>query len=63
MVRNYIPKVRVWTEASVEKALHEVKNSKKSVNSTAKKYHLSTSLLHKRLLASMESPRKQKQVC
>ena len=48
MSRNYKPKVKVWTEASVEKALHEVGVLKKSVNSTAKKYHLSTSfLVHK----------------
>lgn len=46
-----MPKPKLYTEASIQVAIEEVKNGA-SVRSTAKKYHISVSMLRKRCLQS-----------
>lgn len=50
MPRTYKPRPKLYTEASVTVAIEEVENGA-SVRSTANKYHMSTSMLRKRVLA------------
>ncbi|KAK3858093.1 hypothetical protein Pcinc_035690 [Petrolisthes cinctipes] len=49
MPRTYIKKQKLYTEASIQVAIEEV-NSGASVRSTAKKYHMSASMLRQRCL-------------
>ncbi|KAG0729343.1 hypothetical protein GWK47_030577 [Chionoecetes opilio] len=49
MPRKYTKKVKLYTETSIQVAIEEV-NAGASVRSTAKKYHISTSMLRKRCL-------------
>lgn len=49
MVRNYKPKKKLYTETSIAAAIEEVKHGG-TVYKTAKKYHMSISMLRKRVL-------------
>ncbi|KAG0713046.1 hypothetical protein GWK47_017093 [Chionoecetes opilio] len=49
MPRKYTKKVKLYTETSIQVAIEEV-NAGASVRSTAKKYHISTSMVRKRCL-------------
>lgn len=51
MPRTYKPRPKLYTEAAVTVAIEEVENGA-SVRSTAKKYHMSTSMLRRRVLAN-----------
>ena len=47
MGRTYRPKPKLYTESSINAAIEKVRNGK-PVYKTAKKYHMSTSMLRKR---------------
>ncbi|KAK4321747.1 hypothetical protein Pmani_007485 [Petrolisthes manimaculis] len=49
MPETYIKKQKLYTEAEIQVAIEEV-NAGASVRSTAKKYHMSTSMLRQRSL-------------
>lgn len=51
MGRTYKPKPKLYTEASINAAIEEVKHGS-TVYKTAKKYHMSISMLRKRVMAS-----------
>ena len=47
MGRTYKPKVKLYTEASINAAINEVININRTVYKTAKKYHMSISMLRR----------------
>ena len=60
MPRNYQPKVKLYTEASIATAVEEVKNGA-TVYKTAKKYHMSISMLRNRVLEANGKFERKKQ--
>ena len=60
MPRNYQPKVKFYTEASIATAVEEVKNGA-TVYKTAKKYHMSISMLRNRVLEANGKFERKKQ--
>ena len=61
-MRNYKKKVKVYTAKSIEAAINEVVHGGKSVKSVAKKYHMSTSMLRKRVMEHRGDFERKKQV-
>lgn len=62
MVRVYKPKQKLYTDASIAKAVSEV-NAGGKCYKVAKKYHCSTSMLRKRVLETNGQLIRKKQVC
>ena len=61
MARTYKPKGKLYTAASVNVAIEEVRSGK-TVYKTAKKYHMSISMLRNRVLESNGKVKLTKQV-
>ena len=61
MGRTYKPKLKLYTESSINTTIEELCNGK-PVYKTAKKYHMSTSMLRKRVMESNGLFTRKKQV-
>ena len=61
MGRTYKPKLKLYTELSINTTIEELRNGK-PVYKTAKKYHMSTSMLRKRVMETNGLFTRKKQV-
>ena len=61
MGRTYKPKLKLYTESSINTTIEELRNGK-PVYKTAKKYRMSTSMLRKRVMESNGLFTRKKQV-
>ena len=61
MGRTYKPKLKLYTESSINTTIEELRNGK-PVYKTSKKYHMSTSMLRKRVMESNGLFTRKKQV-
>ena len=61
MGRSYKPKVKLYTEATINTAISEVEGGA-TVYKTAKKYHMSISMLRRRVMESKGLFSRKKQV-
>ena len=61
MRRNYKPKVKLYTELSIESVIDEVRKGA-TMSATAKKYYMSTSLFRWRIMESKGLMTRKKKV-